>query len=74
MFNFREGQEIFLFSTTFKPAPASSQAPLQRISEDVSPWVKRQGRETDQSPPSGAEVKNGEVIPLIPHTSYRRGT
>jgi hypothetical protein len=32
------------------------------------PWgVKRQRREADHSPPSGAEIKNG-AIPPLPHT------
>jgi hypothetical protein len=29
--------------------------------------VKRQGREDDHSPPSGAEVKNGGAIPPLPN-------
>jgi hypothetical protein len=28
----------------------------------ISPGVKRSGREADHSPPSSAEVKNGETI------------
>jgi hypothetical protein len=28
--------------------------------------VKRQGREADQSPPSGAEIKNGELYVYSP--------
>jgi hypothetical protein len=35
----------------------------------LSPGVKRQGREADHSPPSSVEVKNGRVVPPLPHTS-----
>jgi hypothetical protein len=38
----------------------------------ISLGVKRQGRETDRSTPSSAEVKNGGAIPLLPHTSSWR--
>jgi hypothetical protein len=39
----------------------------------VSSEVKRQGREADHSPPSGAEVKSGGAILPLPHTSPWRG-
>jgi hypothetical protein len=39
----------FLFSTSFRPALGSTQPPI--------PGVKRQGRESDHSPPASAEVK-----------------
>jgi hypothetical protein len=32
-------------------------------------WVKRQGLESDHSPPFSAEVKNGGAIPPLPRTS-----
>jgi hypothetical protein len=34
--------------------------------------IKRQGRETDHSPPSIAEVNNG-AVPSLTHTSSWRG-
>jgi hypothetical protein len=37
------------------------------------PGVKRLEHETDHSPPSSAEIKNGWVIPPLPHTSSWRG-
>jgi hypothetical protein len=40
---------------------------IQRMSGTISPEVQRQGREADCSPPSSAEVKNGEAIPPLPH-------
>jgi hypothetical protein len=33
----------------------------------VSPAVTRQVREANRSPPSGAEIKHGGAIPLLPH-------
>jgi hypothetical protein len=36
--------------------------------EGYSPGVKRPGRESDHSSPSGAELKNGGAILLLPHT------
>jgi hypothetical protein len=33
------------------------------------PGIKRQESETDRSPPSSAEVKNGGAIPQFPDTS-----
>jgi hypothetical protein len=38
----------------------------------ISPGVKWPGYEADPSPPSG-ELKNGEAIPPLPHTSSWRG-
>jgi hypothetical protein len=43
--------------------------PIQWVPEALSPGVKWPGRETDNSPPSSAEVKNGGLIPTLPHTS-----
>jgi hypothetical protein len=49
---------IFLFATVSRPAPESTQPPIQRVPGAVSLGVKRPGRETDYSPPSSAEVNN----------------
>jgi hypothetical protein len=35
----------------------------------LSPGLKRPGREADHSPPSSAEVKNGEDILVLPSIS-----
>jgi hypothetical protein len=40
----------------------------------LSPRVKRQRHEADQSPPSSAEVENDEAIPPLHHTSSWRDT
>jgi hypothetical protein len=40
---------------------------MQWVHGAVSPTVTWRGREADLSPPSSAEVKNGEAIPPLPH-------
>jgi hypothetical protein len=47
----------------------STQPPIQWVSVAVSPGVKQQGLEADNSHPSSAKVKNGGTIPSDPHTS-----
>jgi hypothetical protein len=39
------------------------------VPEALSLGVKRLGRESDNSPPSSAEVKNGGAIPPLPNMS-----
>jgi hypothetical protein len=63
--NSRYGKS-FLFSTTSRPTLGPTQPPIQWVPGAPSPGVKRQGRETDHSPPSSAEVKNGGAIPPLP--------
>jgi hypothetical protein len=41
----------------------ASQPHIQWVPETLCLGVKRQGRETDHSTPSSAEVKNGGAIP-----------
>jgi hypothetical protein len=48
----------FLFSKSFRSALRSTQPPIQLVPGDLSPGVKRPGREVDHSPPTSAEVKN----------------
>jgi hypothetical protein len=49
-----------------RPVLGLAQPPIEWAPGAVSPGVKRQGRETDQSPPSSAKVKNGGVVtPLL---------
>jgi hypothetical protein len=55
---FRQGQEIFLFSIAFRPALGPKQSPILWVSGPLSPGVMRPGREVDRSPPCSAEVKN----------------
>jgi hypothetical protein len=40
---------------------------------ELSPGVKRTGREADHSPPTSAKVKNGGAIPPLPHAFLWRG-
>jgi hypothetical protein len=50
-----------------RPVLGSTQPPIQRVPGDLSTEVKRQGHETDYSPPSSVEVKNG--VDLCLHCS-----
>jgi hypothetical protein len=50
------GLGIFLISTAFRRALVPTQPPIQRVAGALSLWVKRPGREVDQSPPSSDEV------------------
>jgi hypothetical protein len=58
--------KILLFSTKFRPALGPTQPPIQWIQGVISPRIKRQVCEADQSPASSAEVKNGVAIPSLP--------
>jgi len=51
-------QEVFLFATASRPAVEPFQPPIQWIQGAPSPEIKRQGSETDHSPPFSADVKN----------------
>jgi hypothetical protein len=71
-FNSRQGQEIF-----YSPQrPGQLWGPPSLLSNGVpeasSPGVW-QGQEADHSPPSSAEVNNGEAISSLPHMSSWRG-
>jgi hypothetical protein len=48
-----------MFSST--PTLGPTQPPTEGVPEALCPGVKRQGREADPSPLSGAEVKNDGV-------------
>ena len=56
-FESRQGQKIFHFSRTSKPAVGSTQPSVQWAPAVLS-GLKWQGREADHTSPSGAEVKN----------------
>jgi hypothetical protein len=43
------------------------QPPIQRVLGEISPGLKRPGREADQSSPLSAEIKNGGAVTLLPH-------
>jgi hypothetical protein len=58
---------ISLVSTESRSALGPTQAPIVWVAGALSPGVKRQGRETDHSPPSTATVKKGGAIPPLPH-------
>jgi hypothetical protein len=66
VFESPQREEIFLYSTAFKPAPGPIHPPIQWVLGALSPGVKRPGREADHSPPSSAEVKNGGAVNPLP--------
>jgi hypothetical protein len=80
-FESRQDLGIFLFTTASRPALGPTQPPIQWVPGALSLWVRRPGREADQSPPPSAEVKNGwsytSTPPIRLHgvvLSYSTGT
>jgi hypothetical protein len=67
-----QGQEVFLFSITFKLAMGPTQPTIQWVSGAL-PGVKQQGCEGDHSPVSVAKIKNDGAIPPLPDTSSWHG-
>jgi hypothetical protein len=65
VFDSHQVYEIFLSSLTSEPPLGPTQPPIQWVREDLSPGVKRPGREADHSSPSSVEVKNGRAITSI---------
>jgi hypothetical protein len=65
--------KIFLLSIVFRPPLGPTKPPIQWIPKSVFLGIKRPGRETDHSSPSGAEVKNGAAILSFSYTSSWRG-
>jgi hypothetical protein len=61
--------EIFLLSTSSRPALGLIQPPIQWVSAALFPGVKRPGCEPAYSPPSSAEVKNGGAVRPLLHSS-----
>jgi hypothetical protein len=58
-----------IFFHFFNPNVQPTQPPIQWAPGAPVPGAKRQGREANYSPSSGAEVKNGGPIPVLPLTS-----
>jgi hypothetical protein len=60
----------FVFSTSSRPALGSTQPPIQGVSGDLSPKVKRPGREADHSPPASADVKKMRIYTSTPPYAF----
>jgi hypothetical protein len=58
-------ENSFLFLTESRQDLGPTQAPIQRVPAGLSSGTKRPVRESDRSPTSSAEVKNGGVIPQL---------
>jgi hypothetical protein len=71
-FDYWQRVGIFLFATAFRPALGPTQPPIQWVPRALSLGVKRQERETDDSSPSSAYVKNAwsytSTFPIRPST------
>jgi hypothetical protein len=53
-----------IFSMSSRPALGPTQRPIQWVPGALSPGVKRQGREADDSQPTSAEVKKMWIYTL----------
>jgi hypothetical protein len=66
-FSSRQGHEIYLYFTAFRPALGPIQLPINWVQEPLSPRIEQPGHEADHSPTSSAEFMNcGAIVPL-PH-------
>jgi hypothetical protein len=61
--------KVILSSTASRLALDPTQSPMQWVPGDLSPGVKRPGREADHSSPFRVDVKNGGTIPPLPFKS-----
>jgi hypothetical protein len=61
--------EARIFFILSRPALGSTQPPIEWVPGALSPGLKRQGRETDHSPPANAEVKKN--VELYIHSPIR---
>jgi hypothetical protein len=59
-----------IFSTSSRPVLGSTQPPIQWVPVDLSPGVKRPGREADHSPRASAE-RGQENLDLYIHSHIR---
>jgi hypothetical protein len=57
------GVKNFLFSTASRLDLRPTRPPTQWVPEDLSPEVKWQGHEADNSPPSNDKINNCGAIP-----------
>jgi hypothetical protein len=64
-FDSRQGHVILHFSTTSR----TTRSYIPWLPAALSLRLKRPGSESDHSPPSSAEIKNGGAIPPLPYTS-----
>jgi hypothetical protein len=71
---YQAGARIFLYSTASALALQPTQPPMQWALGVVSPETKQPRHDADHSPLSCVEIKNGGVIPLLPHTSSWSGS
>jgi hypothetical protein len=63
-----------MFSFTVpSPALEPTQAPVQSLSEALSPSLKRPGREADHSLPSSADIKNTWSYTSTPSYAFMVG-
>jgi hypothetical protein len=60
------GLGIFLFTTASRTALGPTQPPIQWVPGTISLGIKRREREAHNSPPTNAEVKNGESYTSTP--------
>jgi hypothetical protein len=67
-FKSRQGK-IFLFYIASRPTLGPNQNPVHWTSGDLSPELKRPGREVDRSSSTGPEVKNDGATSLLPRMS-----
>jgi hypothetical protein len=56
----------FLLSKSSTPTPRITQPPIQWVPGALSPGVRQQGREADNSPPTSAEVKKMWIYTYTP--------
>jgi hypothetical protein len=61
---------IFLFSTSSRSALEPTQPPIQWVTGALSPWIKREGREADNSSPVSTEVKKMWIYTYTPPYTF----
>jgi hypothetical protein len=64
---FPAGAREFFYSTASRLVLGPTQPPIQWVPRVISRGIKRPGRESDNSPPSSIEFKNGGAMPLLSH-------
>jgi hypothetical protein len=64
-FRFPVGTGIFIFASTSRPGPKSTQPHKKWIPGALSPYVERSECEADNSSLSSAENKNGWSVPRL---------